>query len=258
MLSDAGSQQFAADIAERLRQGEVPAFAQPAAATDWRLVISAQDRGPDIVPSYTVLNPQGQSQGAVQGKPIAIAAWAAAEPGTLKQAAFDAAPGISSLLTRIETGLMQADPNSLYNRQAKVAVPDVTGAPGDGNATLTKQMRSKLAALGSQVQPGQAGADFIVQGQVKMVPIAGDQQRVEIQWIITSAKGREGGRVVQLNDVRAGTLDHYWGDVAMVVAQEASGGVNEVIRRQTGHEPVEPAAGQIQPGSQQPAATSKQ
>ncbi|HEX5327501.1 MAG TPA: hypothetical protein VFW75_12590, partial [Acetobacteraceae bacterium] len=131
------------------------------------------------------------------------------------------------------------------NRVAKVMIPDVTGAPGDGDSTLTHQMRAKLAALGPAVQTTAAGADFTVQGEVRMVPIAGGQQRVEIQWIIKDAKGRESGRVVQLNDIRAGTLDHYWGDVAMVVAKEASGGVNEVIRRQSGHEPAtEPAQDQ--------------
>lgn len=237
LLSDTASRELAADVAARLQQGEVPAYAQPATATDWRLVISAQDRGSEIVPIYTVLNPQGQSQGTVQGKPVATEVWAAANSATLRQAAFDAAPGIDSLLTNIQTGLMQADPNSLYNRVAKVAVPDVTGAPGDGDLMLTRQIRAKLAALGPHVQPGSAGADFTVQGQVRLVPIAGGQQRVEIQWIITNAKGREGGRVVQLNDIPAGTLDHYWGDVATVVAQEAAGGVNEVIRRQSGHAP---------------------
>lgn len=180
LLSDGASRQFAVDLARRLQQGEVPAYAQPAAPTDWRLLVSAEDRGPEVVPTYTVLNPQGQPQGSVQGKPIQAAAWAAADPGTLTQAALDAAPGINSLLTSIEGGLMRADPNSLFNRAAKVDVPTVTGAPGDGDTALTKEMRTKLAALGPQVQTTDTGADFIVQGQVRLVPIAGDQQRVEI------------------------------------------------------------------------------
>jgi hypothetical protein len=48
--------------------------------------------------------------------------------------------------------------------------------------------------------------------------------------------------VVQLNEIPAGTLDRYWGDVAVVVATEASGGVNDVIRRQTGHVPEQAAS----------------
>ena len=70
-----------------------------------------------------------------------------------------------------------------------------------------------------------------------MVPIAGGQQRVEIQWVIKAASGDERGKVVQLNEIPAGSLDHYWADVAVIVATEAAGGVNDVILRQSGREP---------------------
>jgi hypothetical protein len=136
---------------------------------------------------------------------------------------------------------MHADPNSLYNRPAKVQVADVTGAPGDGDLALTKQLKSKLAALGPMVQDSATGADFIVQGDVKMVPIPGHQERVEIQWSVKNASGDERGKVVQLNEIPAGSLDHYWADVAMVVATEAAGGVNDVILRQSGRKEGTPA-----------------
>ena len=236
LLSDAASRQFAEALAGQLQRAEVPAYAKAASPTDWRLAISAEDRGSEVIPTYLVLNPQGQPQGRVAGMPGPTAVWAAADTTTLQRVAAEAAPQIDSLLTRIEGGLMRADPHSLYNRIARVDVPEVTGAPGDGDTTLTKEMRAKLAALGPQVQTDAQAADFIVQGQVRLVPIAGGQQRVEIQWIITDDRKREAGRVVQLNDIPAGTLDHYWGDVAAVVAQEASGGVNEVIRRRSGKE----------------------
>jgi hypothetical protein len=51
--------------------------------------------------------------------------------------------------------------------------------------------------------------------------------------MIKNAAGQDLGKVVQLNEIPAGTLDHYWGDVAVVVATEASGGVNDVLKRQT-------------------------
>jgi hypothetical protein len=76
-----------------------------------------------------------------------------------------------------------------------------------------------------------------VEGQVKIVPMPKRQERVEIQWIVRTGSGDERGRVVQLNEIPAGTLDHYWGDVAVLVATEASNGVNDVIRRQSGHDP---------------------
>ena len=241
LLPDEASKEFASALAVGLQDVEVPAVAEPAHAADWRLIATADTRGNDVVPVFSVLDPQGKDKGKIEGTPVPAQAWAAATDATLDKAAADAAPKISALLTTIQ----HADPNSLYNRIAKVEVPDVTGAPGDGDVSLTKQMRAHLAALGPVVQDGTAGADFIVQGNVKMVPIPGNQQRVEIQWAVRTPSGDERGKVVQLNDIPAGSLDHYWADVAVVVATEAAGGVNDVITRQSGREPGQkPANGQ--------------
>ena len=185
---------------------------------------TAEQRGANVVPQFRVLNPKGEDKGNTEGSPVPTAAWAAATPATLDQTARDAVPRIANLLT----GMQHADPNSLYNRVAKVQVAAVTGAPGDGNSSLTKQMKTHLAALGPMVQDDAVGADFIVQGDVRMVPIAGGQQRVEIQWTVKAPSGDERGKVVQLNEIPAGSLDHYWADVAVVVATEAAGGVNDV------------------------------
>jgi len=79
---------------------------------------------------------------------------------------------------------------------------------------------------------------------VRMVPIGGGQQRVEIMWSVKLPSGDERGKVVQLNNIPAGSLDHYWADVAMIVATEAAGGINDVIARQSGRQPDEPVHGQ--------------
>lgn len=244
LLTDAESKTYATDLATGLQQLEVPAFAEAGKRTDWRLIATAEGRGDTVVPVFGVLDPQGKDKGKIEGTPVPTQDWSTGSDSTLKQVATDAAPKISALLTSIQ----HADPNSLYNRIAKVDVPEVTGAPGDGNVSLTKQMRTHLAALGPVVQLDPAGADFIVQGNVKMVPIPGNQQRVEIQWVVTKPGGDERGKVVQLNDIAAGSLDHYWADVAVVVATEAAGGVNDVINRQSGRGPDQgPANGQAAP-----------
>jgi hypothetical protein len=253
LLPDAGNQALAADLATALQAQEVPAVAGDAAPTEWRLVASASQRGATVVPEFTVLDPQGKDRGKTQGAAVPIAAWAAATAATLQQSAAEAAPKIAALLTSIETAREMADPNSLFNRRAKVMVADVTGAPGDGDVSLTDQMRTHLALLGPTVQTAAAGADFTVRGQVKAVPIAGHQQRIEIQWMIKNAAGQDLGKVVQLNDIPAGTLDHYWGDVAVVVATEASGGVNDVIKRQTQPDTAQQPAPAQQPSAQNAA-----
>ena len=72
-------------------------------------------------------------------------------PALLDQVAAEAAPRIGAILTSIRIARDKADPDSLYNRAAKVLVADVNGAPGDGDLALTQQMRARLAALGPVV-----------------------------------------------------------------------------------------------------------
>jgi hypothetical protein len=55
---------------------------------------------------------------------------------------------------------------------------------------------------------------------------------------VKNATGDERGRVVQLNEIPAGSLDRFWGDVAVVVAAEAAAGINDVVNRQSGRENV--------------------
>jgi hypothetical protein len=251
LLPDSANKALADDLATALQMEEVPAMAQPAAKSDWQLVATAAQQSGMVVPKFVVLNPQGKTEGEVDGAPVPVADWGNAGRAMLRAVAVEATPRIAATLTSIRIARDRADPNSLYNRAAKVMVAEVTGAPGDGDQSLTRQMRAHLATLGPVVQTTPAGADFMVKGQVKIVPEQNHLERVEIQWIITAADGSERGRVVQLNEIPSGTLDHYWGDVAAVVATEASGGVNDVIRRQSGHAPDQAAS---TPVTTEPAA----
>jgi hypothetical protein len=95
-------------------------------------------------------------------------------------------------------------------------------------------MVARFPTLGDVMEDTAAESDFTVRGEVKTAPGKGTAVRVEIQWIVTDAQSRESGRVVQINEVPAGTLDHYWGEVAEVVASEAAGGVHEVVVQASG------------------------
>ncbi len=234
LLGDAQAIGLAADLATALQQAEVPAVASvdpegKVRPGDWRLAITARLHAADVIPSFVVQNPKGEEQGRLDGAPVPAKAWQDGDPATLSGVAGQAAPAIASLLTAIEAKRQQADPSSLVNRPARVFVPEVTGALGDGNAMLSAQLRRKLPLLGDTVQPTGGGADFTVVGLVKLGPVEGGQQRVEISWTVLDATGAECGKVTQLNQVPAGTLDHYWGDVAVVVTDQAAGGVHEVI-----------------------------
>ena len=193
LLPDAANGALAESLAKALQAQEVPAVPGAADKYEWQLVTTAKLQGPVVVPQFTVLNPQGKARGTAQGAPVPAAAWSAAAPATLQRSAAEAAPKIALLLTNIETAREQADPNSLYNRPARVMVADVTGAPGDGDLSLTDQMRLRLAALGPLVQTAPADADFLVDGHVRVVPVGHRKERVEIQWIVKGPKGDERG-----------------------------------------------------------------
>jgi hypothetical protein len=235
LLPDADDSVMADTLASALQTQKVPAIAGPAQPRDWKLLTSARLQGLSVIPEFTVVDPAGAERGIAEGAPVPAALWSTASAATLQDSVTEAAPRIALMLTNIETAIERANPNSLYNRPARVMVADVAGAPGDGDRALTDQMRLRLAALGPIVQTTLTNADFEVDGHVRVVPIANRKQRVEIQWIVKSAAGDERGRVIQLNEIPAGSLSRNWGDVAVEVATEAAGGVDDVLRRQTGH-----------------------
>jgi hypothetical protein len=136
-----------------------------------------------------------------------------------------------------------ADPDSLVNRPVRIHLRPITGAPGDGNRALARHMREQLIRLGMTVQDKAEGADYAVGAEVSLADMPGNQQRVEIRWRVADARGAEAGQVAQLNQVPRGTLAGLWADVALVVAQEAAGGIKDVIGNQTNprRAPVPPA-----------------
>ncbi len=247
LLGDDAAAVWASDVAKALQDKEVPAIQGNTSRGDWSLVLSAQTRGRTVVPAYEVLDPQGKGQGSVEGTPVPLAAWARSDPATFQTSAEAAAPQLADLLNRIQAARLKADPNSLVNRSARLYFTGVTGAPGDGNHALAAQMRGKLADQGIVVQDTQTGADFRLDGKVTTAPATGGQERIEIQWLVQDAQGRERGRVAQLNDVPTESIAHYWGDVAVAVAEQAAGGVKEVLVK----------AGATHPGPAHAAAPSR-
>jgi hypothetical protein len=238
MLGDRDAVAFAAAVAHALQDAEVPAITDPPRRGDWQLQISAELRQGRVIPSYAVLDPEGAERGQAEGIGIDPAAWADAGTPTVAAAALVAAPRIAAMLARIEAERRRSDPASLANRPPRVFLRPVAGAPGDGNISLARQMRLELAKSGHVLQDSAEGADYTVAGDVLVVPAAGKLERVEIQWRVTDARGEERGKVVQLNEIPAGSLRGFWADIAVVVAQEAAGGVRDVILNQTDRKPA--------------------
>jgi hypothetical protein len=253
LLPDDGAEALAEALADALLAAEIPAAATDPLPLDWRLAVQARREGQDIVPRFALTDADDTPLGTVTGQPVPLRAWAEGQAEALRAAAREAAPGLARIVARVEAARKASDPAALAGGPPRLRFIPVRGAPGDGNTALTARMRAFLTNRGFLVQEEGEGAAYAVEGVVAVVQGATPAvQRVEVQWIVSRRDGFELGRVLQLNEVPRGSLDGLWGDVAYVVADEASGGVRDVIRN-AGGVPVPPA--QEQAAAAPPAGT---
>jgi hypothetical protein len=225
---------WARAVTDALVAEEIPAFAVAAHRGDWQLALTATMQGEVVAPRYTVLDPKGGARGDVAGAPVPAALWAKGDLASLQHSAAAAAPEILSLLRSVDASLKQSDPNSLYNRPARIYFAGVTGAPGDGNLSLSRDMRTRLPDSGNQVVGTAGAADFTLKGTVRVTDLPSGQQQVEIHWIVSGPQGQLAGDVAQGKDIPKGSLSGYWGDVAVAITDEAADGVREVITNWSG------------------------
>jgi len=234
LLGNESAKLFAKDVATALAEQTVPAFAQKPQRGDWVLGITAQMTGDQVTPRYTVRDPRGHEQGAETGLPVPAQAWADGDPAALKAEAEAAGPKLATLLSNIDAVLKENDPNSLYNRPPRLDFSGVTGAPGDGDTSLAREMRKDIVGTGVLLVDQKDQADYLMRAVVKKTSVNAQVDHISITWIIDDERGKEVGRVTQLHDIPKGSLDSYWGDVAVVAATEAANGVKEVIDNNIG------------------------
>ena len=138
-----------------------------------------------------------------------------------------------ALLGGIEARRELSDPHSLLNRPPVIYFKGVTGAPGDGNTSLSSQMKQRLPNLGEVMQDTAKGADYTLAGEIKTAPGANNTTpawKSSGLWT-TSPANERGPAWCRSNEVPLHSLDSYWGDVAVTVATEAAG------RRARGDQP---------------------
>ena len=240
LLDDKSAVTFAADLSDAMVAQTVPAFAQRPQRGDWVLGVGAVLNGNIVTPNYSIIDPRGHVQGNLTGAPVPSKAWANGDATALDAAAANAGPQLAALLSNIDAALKESDPNSLYNRPPRLDFSGVTGAPGDGDDSLAKEMRQDIGNLGVILVGQQDQADYLMHGQVRVTRVNPTTQHIEIYWIIDAVGGKEAGRVAQLHNIPTGSLDTYWGDVAVVAGSEAAQGVKEVIDNNIGKKGAAP------------------
>jgi len=116
------------------------------------------------------------------------------------------------------------------NAAAGLWIKPISGAPGDGDTSLTRAIRHALLAAGTEIVEQRSASRFMLEGIVQLsVPDNGAQQ-VQIDWVVkASDSDEELGRASQINQVPAGTFDGRWGGIAPLIATAAVGGVQDVM-----------------------------
>ncbi len=114
-----------------------------------------------------------------------------------------------------------------------VYVQSVSGAPGDGQTSLTAAMRKHLASQGVRVTETKSPNGYTVQGNVEMGAAQDGKQPIKISWQVVDPSGKPVSNVVQRNQVDQNSLDVTWGPTADAAAEAASVEVAKIVPRPT-------------------------
>jgi len=98
-----------------------------------------------------------------------------------------------------------------------VVMITVTGATGDGNASLKDALIEELARA------------YRVEGTVALGPAKDGKQSIHIEWTVRDPSGKKLGTVSQRNEIPEGSLDGAWGKTAEQAAGAAAQGIVRLL-----------------------------
>jgi hypothetical protein len=170
------------------------------------------------------------------GMPPPPDAFLTAGPGAERDIDYETLYGPQGSPQKVETApLTAAPPQKAVDKPGvairSVAVLEVTGAPGTGNAELRRAMKQVLSEAGWPVVDKPQPDALSVTGTAEIGPPLAGKQRVKLAWTLKRPDGREVGTVSQSNDVPAGSLDSGWGETALYAAQAAAEGIAGLVQK---------------------------
>jgi hypothetical protein len=107
----------------------------------------------------------------------------------------------------------------------------VTGAPGDGETSLSAALAKRLAALGVKQGSPQSANVYSIEGTVETAAAGKGREGLRIIWRVFAPDGTMLGGVSQMRLVRKGSLDKKWGRAADSAALDAAYRIAKLIPR---------------------------
>nr|HPG89416.1 hypothetical protein [Hyphomicrobium sp.] len=136
-------------------------------------------------------------------------------PGSVPNATQGGAPSAvaAPMTTAANTPIATSPTTGSIDSSGPIAtmVPAVTGAPGDGSATLTSAIQRELTKNGVALTSAPSGPTYKVEGKVAMGQGKDGKQPIQIDWNVIDPKGKKLGTVSQKNEIPQGSLDGAWG-----------------------------------------------
>jgi hypothetical protein len=224
------AQALAEAMADALRHEDVPADTASSNVKSYRLAATAtvEPRGAETAVriDWRLSAADGKPVGEENiSETVADAAWRAGDKAMAAKLVEQAAP---LLAKRVEGDA----PLEKKIVTPMVALKPVSGAPGDGERSLTFAIADvlKRAGIALQASPGDKPT-YELAAKIEMGPPESGKQSIKITWLVSRANGGEIGKVSQQNAVPAGSLDGAWGPTAYDVALAAAAGIVELIQR---------------------------
>jgi hypothetical protein len=118
--------------------------------------------------------------------------------------------------------------------QVMAIVAPVSGAPGDGQSSLTAALKKRLYAGGVKLAGGSGSNGrnvYTIKGNVSLTDATGGKQSIRIDWQVLDPSGKSLGTVSQQNMIPRGSLSGPWGAIADAAAGAAADGIIKLLPR---------------------------
>jgi hypothetical protein len=161
-----------------------------------------------------------------RGRSSTPAVAAASSSGSTSTSAISP-PAATTTTTAAATAA--SPPRAAAPKAAGVMVQPVTGAPGDGQRSLTIALKKRLYAGGVKLANGTAVNVYMVKGIVKLSDASGGKQSIRIDWQVLDPSGKKLGTVSQQNTIPRGSLNGPWGAIADAAAGAAADGIIKLL-----------------------------
>jgi hypothetical protein len=113
-------------------------------------------------------------------------------------------------------------------------VDPVSGAPGDGQSSLTAALKKRLYAGGVKLAGGSGSNGrnvYTIKGNVSLTEATAGKQNIRIDWQVLDPSGKRLGTVSQQNMIPKGSLSGPWGAIADAAAGAAADGIIKLLPR---------------------------